>query len=324
MNNQTATGRKRSSKNVQKKKKQPQRGMGVEQLERLRMQDTIKKTIPHQYYSNNFYNFTTLSPFNGTISATASATHVADPGIYNSILNSSPVLQFPKLCVTTDFFAQQKVVNNSGLIGSSSTVTGPTGPAVAFGNQLISSYDHQFQSQNMGLYGFATNFKPSEQSKEPSSMPNFMNSNNKSCFSERCLSCNKKKRTINGKDMSIHMDHMVRENENFGKKPLLRSRIEKGVEIVAFQRKGGSSSTSEEGPVVMKYDFFPEKSGSNTTNNTSCFWKIMSNNSSPESSSVAAAVGNINGEASCVTTISWADTITTPTSSIDLSLKLSC
>ncbi|KAJ8532410.1 hypothetical protein K7X08_012333 [Anisodus acutangulus] len=298
MNNQTATVRKRSSKNVEKKKKQPQRGMGVEQLERLRMQDTIKNSIPHhQYYSNNFPNFTTLSPFTGTISATAS---VADPGIYNSILNSSP--QFPILCVSPDFCVQQKVVNN----GSSSTV--------AFGNQLISS-------QNMSLYGFPTSSKPiTEKSKELSSMPNFMSNSNKSCFSDRCLSCNKKKRMINGEDTNIHMENMIRENNHFGIKP---SRIEKGVDIVAIHRKGGSSSSSDEGAVVMEYEFFPEKNGSKNTN-TSCFGKIISNNSSPESSSVAAAVVNINGEASCVTTISWVDTITTPTSSIDLSLKLSC
>ncbi|KAK4342025.1 hypothetical protein RND71_037841 [Anisodus tanguticus] len=191
------------------------------------------------------------------------------------------------------------VVNN----GSSSTV--------AFGNQLISS-------QNMSLYGFPTSSKPiTEKSKELSSMPNFMSNSNKSCFSDRCLSCNKKKRMINGEDTIIHMENMIRENNHFGIKP---SRIEKGVDIVAIHRKGGSS---DEGAVVMEYEFFPEKNGSKNTN-TSCFGKIISNNSSPQSSSVAAAVGNINGEASCVTTISWVDTITTPTSSIDLSLKLSC
>ncbi|MCD7471571.1 hypothetical protein HAX54_012069 [Datura stramonium] len=336
MNLQTAaTGRRRSSKNSQKKKKQPQRGMGVEQLERLLMQDQIKNTIVHghhhQYYSNNnFQNFTTLSSFTAagggaSASVSSAAVAVADPGIYsNSILNSSPVLQFPKLSVSpNDSFVQQK------LIGSGST--GPTGPAVAFGDQLmISSHGHhQFQSQ-MGLYGFATS-KPAgqvEKPKELSSIPNLFSSNS-SCFSDRCRSCNKKKRMINGEEMNIHMEDMIREKEDSGTKPFLHpysipSRLEKGVEIVAIHRKG---SSSEEGAVVMEYEFFPEKSRS--TNNTSCFGRMMmmSTNNSSESSSVAAAtaaVGNIiNGETSSVTTISWADT-TTPTSSIDLSLKLSC
>ncbi|XP_059285322.1 uncharacterized protein LOC132038656 [Lycium ferocissimum] len=315
---QTATGRKRSSKNIQKKKKQPQRGMGVAQLERLRMQDHIKNTTSHhQYFSTNFLNFTTAS---------ASVAAVADPGIYNSILNSSPVFpQFPKLCVSPDFFVQQKVVN-TGVIGSSNT----TRPAMSFGfgNQLVSSHDHQFQSQNMGLCGFPTSSKASEKSKELSSMPNFKNTNNKSCFFDRCLSCNKKKRMINGEDMNIHMEDMIRENQSdFGTKPLFQpcrpipTRLQKGVEIVAIHRKG-SSSLSDEGAVVMEYDFFLDKSGSKISTNTSCFGKMISTKSS-ESSSVVA-VGNNNGEASCVTTISWTDTITTPTSSIDLSLKLSC
>ncbi|KAL3333432.1 hypothetical protein AABB24_033483 [Solanum stoloniferum] len=319
--NQTATGgRRRSSKNGQKKKKQPQRGMGVEQLERLRVQDQIKNSTIHgvhhnQYYSNNnFPNFTPLSSFTGGGSASAGA----DPGIYNnSILNSSPVLQFPKLCAVSpnDFFMQQKVVN-TGFIGSSST------------NQLmISSNDHhQFQSQ-MNLNGFATSKPSTEKSKELYPMQNLFSSNN-SCFSDRCRSCNKKKRMINGEEIGIHMEDMIREKEDSGTKPLLHSytspsHLQKGVEIVAIHRKGSSSVLSlDEGAVMMEYDFFPEKISSKSTNNyKSCFEKeatMMSAYNSPESSSfAAAAAGNIiNGEASSVTTIS--------TSSIDLSLKLSC
>lgn len=103
---------------------------------------------------------------------------------------------------------------------------------------------------------------------------------------------------------------------------------------MAIHRKGSSSALSwDEGAVMMEYDFFPEKISSKNTNNyKSCFEKeatMRSAYNSPESSSFAAAeaaAGNIiNGEASSVTTISWAaDTTTTPTSSIDLSLKLSC
>ncbi|WMV39787.1 hypothetical protein MTR67_033172 [Solanum verrucosum] len=330
--NQTATGgRRRSSKNGQKKKKQPQRGMGVEQLERLRVQDQIKNSTIHgvhhnQYYSNNnFPNFTPLSSFTGAGSASASAG--ADPGIYsNSILNSSPVLQFPKLCAVSpnDFFMQQKVVN-TGFIGSGST------------NQLmVSSHDHhQFQSQ-MNLYGFASSKPSTEKSKELYPMPNLFSSNN-SCFSDRCRSCNKKKRMINGEEISIHTEDMIREKEDSGTMPFLHSytlpsHLQKGVEIVAIHRKGSSSALSwDEGAVVMEYDFFPEKISSKSTNNyKSCFEKeatMMSAYNSPESSSfAAAAAGNIiNGEASSVTTISWAadTTTTTPTSSIDLSLKLS-
>ncbi|NP_001335302.1 SPOROCYTELESS/NOOZLE-like protein [Solanum lycopersicum] len=330
--NQTSTGgRRRSSKNGQKKKKQPQRGMGVEQLERLRVQDQMKNSTihgvhhNHQYYSNNnFPKLTPVSSFTGGGSASA------DPGNYsNSILNSSPVLQFPKLCAVSpnDFFMQQKVVN-TGFIGSSST------------NQLmISSHDHhQFQSQ-MNLYGFATSKPSTEKSKELYPMPNLFSSNN-SCFSDRCRSCNKKKRMINGEEISVHMEDMIREKEDSGTKPLLHSyslpsHQQKGVEIVAIHRKGSSSAlSSDEGAVMMEYDFFPEKISSKSTNTyKSCFENeatMMSAYNSPESSSfaaAAAAAGNIiNGEASSVTTISWAaDTTTTsPTSSIDLSLKLSC
>lgn len=186
--NQTSTGRRRSGRNGQKKKKVPQRGMGVEQLERLRVQDQIENSTihvghHHQYYSNNnFPNFTPLSAYTGGGSASAAIATAANdpPGIYsNSILNSSPVLQFPKLCPVrpNDFFMQQKVVN-TGLIGSTST------------NQLmISSHDHQFQSP-MGLYGFASSKPSTEKSKELYSVPNLFSSNN-SCFSDRCRSCNK-------------------------------------------------------------------------------------------------------------------------------------
>lgn len=188
--NQTAAGRRRSSKNDQKKKKQPQRGMGVEQLERLRVQEQIKNSTIHvghnQYYANSsFPNFTPLSSFTGggsgsSASAAAVPTAGANPGIYsNSILSSSPVLQFPKLCVNpNDFFMQQNVVN-TGIIGSSSK------------NQvMIPSHDHhQFQSQ-MDLYGFASSKPSTEKSKELYSVPNLFSSNN-SCFSDRCRSCNK-------------------------------------------------------------------------------------------------------------------------------------
>ncbi|CAN4102829.1 unnamed protein product [Withania somnifera] len=320
--NQIARGRsRRSSKKVQKKKKQPQRGMGVEQLERLRVQDQIKNSTihghNHQYYSTNFPNFT---------SATATAiAAVADPGIYsNSILNSSPILQFPQYCVSpNDLFVQQKVVN-TGLIGSSTSTVPPTVPAVAFRDQF--SHDHHFYSQT-SQSGFATSkLISTEKPKELySSMPNLFSSNNNSYFSDHCRSCNKKKRVINGEEISMSM---ITGKEDLGTKPLLQYpyTIQKGVEIVAIHTKG-SSFAHEEGAVVMEYDFFPEKNGSSRNNsNTSCFankMMMMSTNNSPETSSAAAA-GNI-GEGSSVTTITWgADTtITTPTSSIDLSLKLS-
>ncbi|PHU04242.1 hypothetical protein BC332_25064 [Capsicum chinense] len=312
--NTSSTTRRRSSKNAQKKKKPPQRGMGVEQLERLRVQEQLKNSnihiggTHHQYLSsNNFPNFSSSASATGGVGV--------DSGIYsNSILNSSPLFQFPKSIVSpsNDFFVQQKVVN-TGFIGSSAT-TVPTGPSIAFGNQ-----------SQIDLYRFVNPNSNNGKSKE---IPNLFSNNNSSCFSDRCSSCNKKKRMINGDEMNISMENMIREKEVSGTKSLFQnpyslpsSRLEKAVEIVAIHRKGNSSLSSDEG-VVMEYDFFSEKNGN--TNHTSCLgktMKMMSANNSPESSSVAAPMGNINGESSSVTTISW--TTDTPTSSIDLSLKLS-
>ncbi|XP_009616175.1 uncharacterized protein [Nicotiana tomentosiformis] len=300
MNQQTGRSRRSkggANKSLTQKKKQSQRGMGVEKLERLRLQELISsKTNPLQF-----------------------------PKLYGGV----------NQVMAPDFLLHQRVANS----GSSTY-----GPAhVTFGDQLISGHD-QFQTQ-MGLNGFATS-KPNqlfhavshtEKSKELSSLPNLM-SIKSSCFSDRCSSCNKKKRIINGEDMGrsnteagiVHMENVLGENQYFGTKPLLHpfsipSHLEKGVEIVAIHRRGNSSLSSE-GGLVMEYEFFPtEKSGrSNTTSyveNDMMMKKMMTTSS--ESSSVAAAVGN--GEASCVTTISWVDTTTTttPTSSIDLSLKLS-
>ncbi|KAM3396132.1 protein SPOROCYTELESS [Capsicum galapagoense] len=316
--NTSSTTRRRSSKNAQKKKKPPQRGMGVEQLERLRVQEQLKNSnihidgTHHQYLSsNNFPNFS--SSASATV-ATGGVGVGVDSGIYsNPILNSSPLFQFPKSIVSpsNDFFVQQKVVN-TGFIGSSAT-TVPTGPSIAFGNQ-----------SQIDLYRFVNPNSNNGKSKE---IPHLF-SNNNSCFSDRCSSCNKKKRVINGDEMNISMENMIREKEVSGTKSFFQnpyslpsSRLEKAVEIVAIHRKGNSSLSSDEG-VVMEYDFFSEKNGN--TNHTSCLgktMKMMSANNSPESSSVAAAMGNINGESSSVTTISWATD--TPTSSIDLSLKLS-
>ncbi|XP_016467286.1 uncharacterized protein LOC107789918 [Nicotiana tabacum] len=305
--NQQITGRSRRSKggankSLTQKKKQSQRGMGVEKLERLRLQELISS-------------------------------------------KTSPLDQFPKLyggvnqVMAPDFLLHQRVANSTVPYGSSTYGSAP----MAFGDQLIISGHDQFQTQ-MGLNGFATNSKelitPTEKSKELSSLPNLM-SIKSSCFSHRCSSCNKKKRMINGDDMGrsnieagiIHMENVIGENQYFGTKPLLHpfsipSHLEKGVEIVAIHRKGNSSSPLSEGGLVMEYEFFPtEKSG--RSNTISCFendmmMKKMMTTSS-ESSSVAAAATVGNGEASCVTTISWVDTATTttPTSSIDLSLKLS-
>ncbi|OIT35934.1 PREDICTED: uncharacterized protein LOC109242720 [Nicotiana attenuata] len=311
--NQQITGRSRRSKggankSLTQKKKQSQRGMGVEKLERLRLQELISS-------------------------------------------KTSPLDQFPKLygavnqVMAPDFLLHQRVANCTVPYGSSTYGSAP----VTFGDQLVISGHDQFQTQ-MGLNGFATNSKPSqcihavnptEKSKELSSLKNLM-SIKSSCFSDRCSSCNKKKRMINGDDMGrsnteagiVHMENVIGENQYFGTKPLLHpfsipSHLEKGVEIVAIHRKGNSSSPFSEEGLVMEYEFFPtEKSGrSNTTSyfeNDMMMKKMMATSS--ESSSVAAAAAVGNGEASCVTTISWVDTTTTtttPTSSIDLSLKLS-
>ncbi|KAL3508602.1 hypothetical protein ACH5RR_028003 [Cinchona calisaya] len=106
-------------------------------------------------------------------------------------------------------------------------------------------------------------------------------------------------------------------NQDFGKKATFHARttysvgndIDQGVEVVAVHRKGASSSSSSgdgSGDVLMEYEFFPSGKGS-----------------SEPSSSVNAAV-MYGGDASCATTTTGHGCVAVDASnSIDLSLRLS-
>lgn len=158
MNQQTGRSRRSkggANKSLTQKKKQSQRGMGVEKLERLRLQELISsKTNPLQF-----------------------------PKLYGGV----------NQVMAPDFLLHQRVANSTVPYGSSTygsapmafgdqliisghdqfqTQMGLNGFATSKPNQLFHAVSH------------------TEKSKELSSLPNLM-SIKSSCFSDRCSSCNK-------------------------------------------------------------------------------------------------------------------------------------
>ncbi|KAA8523815.1 hypothetical protein F0562_010238 [Nyssa sinensis] len=302
------SGRKKSKSN-ELKKKQPQRGMGVAQLERLRLQERCKKLTeinplhslnlhqPHFFPSSlagptpacvpvQFAKYSTYGPMNG----------VGRSGLY-----PAPLLQ------------NQRFVNGGfhGLCDSS-------------GIGRVSTA--QFQVDPSGVGALSPGFRDGnaiETSGELSSMPNM------GCYSEHSGVCHKNNR-INGgnfgckgvRDMHTELSPIHGcillgfnlgnnqktdgESQDGSTRALSHAgyagyNVDQEVEVVAVHRKRSSGG----GSVLMEYEFFPGKGGRSSSSEE--YLKMGSEAS--------------DGEAySCVTT---ATTGVNASNSIDLSLKLS-
>ncbi|XP_075486564.1 uncharacterized protein LOC142526201 [Primulina tabacum] len=292
------------------KKKQPQRGMGVAQLERLRMQEWKKMT--QIITTNQALNFPVASSF-------VDPTHV----------NVSGPVPFPKL---GGFGAPNIAVGKMGFNNPNERL-GFNGQ-VGFGG-FVSS-DHHFQADLFEAKG-------SNNLDAISSNPNGV----KSC-AQLCIACQEKKK-ISGQNLSCcgmkpdfsgcgflglnvgQTTYIKRENQGLATKVRPEPNVaytvrngQPGVEIVAVHNKGSSSSTtssSEAGnALVMEYEFFPSgkgmKSNINPNNNDYVMMKLMAGWGS-ESVNI--------GDRSCCGASSTASQngFDGSTASIDLSLKLS-
>ncbi|KAL2476158.1 Uncharacterized protein Adt_36894 [Abeliophyllum distichum] len=286
-----STGRRKPKGNeaMGQKKKRPQRGMGVAQLEKLREQEGRNQTLSISPAS--FSNLTVMNP------------------------NSVPV-QYAKL---GGFGTVNGGVGQIGLNQNQSLF----GFQEQMGNSSVLVSNH-FQVDPFGVGGSNLSFglkNASENSKELSSTPNSVK-----CYYEHCNVCHKKKR-VNGEILGCSRSGMymqmppigncdflglnVGDNESINQEnqevgiqapivPLAGYSVrncQPGVEVVAFHRKGNSSSGN--GTVLMEYDFFPGNGGSRSTCNNELALMNLGGNSEPSSQG---------GETS---------------SSIDLSLKLS-
>ncbi|KAK4439877.1 hypothetical protein Salat_0322600 [Sesamum alatum] len=247
------------------KKKQPQRGMGVEKLERLRMQERWKKMTEINTTNQGF---------------TIPAASFPDP----ALINASVPVQISKL---GGFGATQM-----GLAQNQSYQLGFHGQMGVGG---LGS-DHQLHQTDLFGIGCLNNSgfvgkNVSGISKELSSTPNSVN-----CYSEHCNACHKKKK-VNSEnlgggravrsDMYTQMCNVgecgflglnIGDNQNIINNQEHQSHGTKtpsvphhqvgfsvgngkqGVEVVAVHRKG-SGGWEGGNQVLMEYEFFPSGGG---------------------------------------------------------------
>ncbi|KAK4398430.1 hypothetical protein Sango_1318500 [Sesamum angolense] len=243
------------------KKRQPQRGMGVEKLERLRMQERWKKMTEINTTNQGF------------------TTSFSDPALINA---SSIPVQISKL---GGFGAP--TVPQMGLSQSQSYLGfhGQVGVGGLGSDQL----HHQTDLFGIGCLnnsGFVGK-NVSGISKELSSTPNAVN-----CYSEHCSACHKKKKVnpenwgggravrsdiytqmcnvgdcgFLGLNIGDNQNIINRENhQGLGTKPpsvphLQVGNGKQGVEVVAVHRKG-SGGWEGGSQVLMEYEFFPSGAG---------------------------------------------------------------
>ncbi|XVF04064.1 hypothetical protein REPUB_Repub05bG0049000 [Reevesia pubescens] len=289
-------GRKPSGKGPNQKK-QPQRGMGVEKLERLRIQERWKKITE-------------------TTAATATTT-----------------TQFPTHPMGT---SNVPVVHGVTNYGVPMMINGGNGGLWGWGGDRTAGFVMQRVAGNGGFGGlngqvFLGSSVPDnvqvggfvEASKELSSMPKLQ----QHCKPDRCDVCFKKKH-CNGENVRFNggfnqfgqvfpikgADYLgwnLENNQNISEDQMngfnaraARSasaytghmNINETVDVVAIHRKGNSIGT---GSVLMEYEFFPGKSSRNTSSKE---WEL------PAEASVA-----VGDEASYANA----------SNSVDLSLKLS-
>ncbi|XP_073128803.1 uncharacterized protein [Henckelia pumila] len=295
------------------KKKQRLRGMGVAQLERLRVEDLKKMTEINE--NNQALNFPLPSSF-------------VDP----TPVNVSGPVQFPKL---GGFGAPNFGAGKMGFNNPNERLGFNIGQ-VGFGGNFVP--DYHFPADVFEVKG-------SNSLDAFSSNPNVV----KSC-TQLCISCQERKK-ISGQNLISccgmkpefsgcgflglnvgQTTYIKRENQGLATKVRPEPNVaytirngQPGVEIVAVHKKGSPSSSttssSEAGnALVMEYEFFPSgkgmKSNMNSNNNEYVMMKLMAGWGSESV--------NIGDQSCCGASSTAALTgLDGSTGSIDLSLKLS-
>ncbi|KAF8414016.1 hypothetical protein HHK36_002014 [Tetracentron sinense] len=293
-------GRKNGKSNGSSQKKQPQRGLGVAQLERLRLQERWKKiTEIDQIPSQNPYHqfqFPFIDQPNGVSVPTIARFGPANYGGLNDAQSSSQqALGFHPYRLGNSGF------NSSGRASGMRAILPDQFHTDRY---RIAAQETRFQSENLF-----------ETEKELTSIQKMH------CLSDQCEICVKKKRInaenlgynggrgkysgtmqIDGCDflaLNLGRNRTIDgESRDFGVRGASHAgypgpNVDEEVEVVAIHRKGNSVG----GNVLMEYEFIP-------------------GSSNKESSSPA--------EASAGPVFSEASPPTTATNFIDLSLKLSC
>ncbi|XP_044512011.1 protein SPOROCYTELESS [Mangifera indica] len=286
-------GRKVGSKTGASQKKKPQRGMGVAQLERLRMQEITWRKMGemppleahHLHHHQHYY-----SP------------HLA---------LMKPIPSIPVLHGATSYAASVLGgVGGGSLLGLDQTAL----MIQSTGNDGGSGHHNPDVTPSLGFV---------ETSNEHSSIQKIQPQ--WALASERCDICSKKKRFhgqntgfngINTADIhGLNQQNNINFNEglsDFGARAA-RSAFyashdlnhHQGVEVKTIHRNGNSRG----GNVLMEYDFFPGKDGKSTSSNEMEFM--------PTEASVAV----VGDEASFLTSTVYG--VNESSNSVDLSLKLS-
>ncbi|KAK2639272.1 hypothetical protein Ddye_027067 [Dipteronia dyeriana] len=342
---------KRGSSSSSTQKKKPQRGMGVAQLEKLRLQEGFKKMteIPppppppppsnlnlqaqfhhYQYYSNNHHHHFPLPEPIPSVPVMYAAGHYGVPSAASAVGYGGGFMMMG--------LDQGLVYQRHGNGGSGHFSMDPY--RVVVGGSFSGTV---------------------ETSKELSSIPKLQPQQQQQCavVPERCDCCSKKKRfngdnrigsfnggkvkyvdqfsqvvNINGYDHH-QIPGVLKQENNFINGGLIDSsfgaraarsalysgqhNINEGLEVVAVHRNGKSSVGKN---VVMEYEFFPAGKGSSGGRSRSTSSKELGLSTHAEAS---VAVGG--GEASYFTTSAYNNNsnnnLRAASNSIDLSLKLS-
>ncbi|KAL7131070.1 hypothetical protein ABFS83_13G175200 [Erythranthe nasuta] len=299
----TSGRKKQPNKGSEKIKKQPQRGMGVEKLERLRLQKRWEKmTQPPTANHHHHANFNIIN--------TAAATPFSDPVNLFGSANSLLPVRFGGYGAP--------IVGHMGLNPNPNP------------NPTQQSYHLGFHGQTAGVVGLAPDFFTKNvnlmihNKEQLSSSPNvFLN-----CYSEHCNSCHKKKKVINSENSGrVTRPDIYTNSGDYGFLGLSigdnnqnsTGHETQGVEVVAVHK---SSTRSEGGrsTLLMEYEFFPAGKGY-------CAGSGGGSDSSNNDDDELAAVMKMAAGGSETTTTSSSSTMAATgfqtSDFIDLSLKLS-
>ncbi|XAR56605.1 hypothetical protein NMG60_11037153 [Bertholletia excelsa] len=293
--------RKSKQKEVAQKKKQPQRGMGVAQLERLRQQESLKKTTQSQTYPFQYFVPSSLIP-NVTLSNFGGCGPMDQLGLNQRFLIQG--LGYGEL---------GGEVGGSGEVGTAVWERFQFGPSFRRRNVAETSTELssvQKLKPNFDYCGLHYRMKCMNGEKlgykqMGGPYDNVFHINGSSFL---------------GLDLGRHQNIKV-ENWGFGGRAQSfagycpSGNVEQEVEVVAVHRKESSGGDET---VLVEYEFFPGKGGRSSSSKELVFGSLK-----PEAS-VAAANGEV--FETCCLTKNAANHIgfDAPASSIDLSLKLSC
>ncbi|XP_058217617.1 uncharacterized protein LOC131328729 [Rhododendron vialii] len=283
------SGRRKPKSN--EKKKQPQRGMGVAQLERLRLQERWKKISTH-------HNPLLLQP------------HNINPHTNNHYFVPA---SFPDPTSFVSSYGDGVGVNQGFLLPKlgKDGFSGQVGP----GQLQVEPYG--FGNSNSG---FGAGNVARETSNELSSMPNV------NCYNGQCDLCHKKKRIVDGENLGFNgMRDKYAGCRFLGFNLGNKEKLDQETEVLAVHRKGISSGGGH-GSVLMEYEFFPaEKSGCRGATSTCCKAVEFGLLLPPEEDSVAVRRGVDGGDQgdSFLATRNDSTARFGASNSVDLSLKLS-